>query len=51
MKFDESHLNEKFPIPIAEQTNVTLSKTVAVTSLGLMVTFGGDTVEYKFTGS
>jgi len=47
IKFDGSHLNEKSPNPIAEQTNVTLSVILTVTLLGLIVTIGGDTTKHK----
>lgn len=47
-KFDNSHLYEKSSCPIAEQTNVTLSNTLAVVLLGLMVTTGGVTKSIKY---
>jgi len=42
-----SHANDKYSSPVAEQTNVILVFTLAVTLLGSMVTIGGDTKKYK----
>ena len=45
-KFDDYHLYEKSPIPKAEHKNVALPYTLAMKLLGLIVTFGGDTIKY-----